>query len=143
MSRARSKARRCAIQALYQLQVGDSEEAGGLAEKFAAAWGLGRADAAYFRELVGGVSRRRQHLNDLIAPELTRAAGALDPVERAVLWVGAYELEFRLDVPYRVVLNEAVELAKEFGAEQGHTLVNAVLDRLVARLRPAERTVCQ
>ncbi len=141
MSRARSKARRYAVQALYQLQVGDPDETAGLALQFADAWGLGRADREYFGKLVNGVSRPRKHLDALITPELTRALSALDPVERAVLWLGAYEMESCPEVPFRVVLNEAVELAREFGAEQAHTLVNAVLDRLAARLRHAEQAV--
>jgi N utilization substance protein B len=78
-------------------------------------------------------------LDDLLAPLLERPLAQVDPVERAVLRVGAFELAHRPEVPYRVVINEAVELAKRFGAEQGHRFVNSVLDRLARDLRAVER----
>lgn len=137
MSHARSKARRCGVQALYQLLVGGGVGPDAAAE-FGDVWGLGKADKAYFRELVTEVSIQRQQLDRLIQPFLDRSVEALDPIERCVLWLGAYELQSRRDIPYRVILSEAIELAKSFGADQGHTYVNAILDKVAHQVRELE-----
>jgi N utilization substance protein B len=84
------------------------------------------------------VPLHQHELDDHLAPNLDRSIAEVDPVERAILRMGAYELEFRLEIPYKVVINEAVELAKTFGAESGHKYVNAVLDKVAAKLRAAE-----
>ena len=98
----------------------------------------GRADADYFRTLVEGVWRGREELDARLATFTDRAPGLLDPVERAVLLIALYELTARPEVPYRVAINEAVGLAKRFGATDGFKFVNAVLDRAARALRPNE-----
>lgn len=133
--RGRSLARRFAMQALYQWQL-TQQDAAAIDAQFATEEDMERADQAYFHELLHEVPARLERLNGALAPCLDRALAQLDPVERAILWIGAYELMFRSDVPYRVVINEAVELAKRFGADQGHRFVNGVLDRLARSERP-------
>lgn len=134
---ARSRARRLAMQALYQWQMG-GQPAGELCEQFGAA-GLGKADPAYFRELVERVVAGSDRLDARIAEFADREVARLDPVEHAILLIGIYELEHRPDVPYRVVINEAVELGKRFGANEAHKYVNALLDRAARQLREGER----
>ncbi|SDL01876.1 NusB antitermination factor [Franzmannia pantelleriensis] len=96
------------------------------------------ADLALFHELLHNVVRFRDDLDAAIAPLLDRRLEDLDPIELAILRLGTYELSRRLDVPYRAVINEGVELAKSFGATDGHKYVNGILDKLAARLRYAE-----
>lgn len=96
------------------------------------------ADLALFHELLHNVVRFRDDLDTSIAPLLDRRLVELDPIELAILRLGAYELSRRLEVPYRVAINEGVELAKSFGATDGHKYVNGILDKLAARLRSAE-----
>ena len=96
------------------------------------------ADQALFHELVHNVARFRADLDASIAPLLDRKLEELDAIELAILRLGAYELSRRLDVPYRVAINEGVELAKSFGATDGHKYVNGILDKLAGRLRGAE-----
>lgn len=96
------------------------------------------ADLALFHELLHNVVRERDELDAAIAPLLDRRIVDLDPIELAILRLGAYELSRRLEVPYRVVINEGVELAKSFGATDGHKYVNGILDKLASRLRSAE-----
>ncbi|APE30109.1 N utilization substance protein B [Halomonas aestuarii] len=98
------------------------------------------ADLALFHELLHNVARDRQALDAAIAPLLDRRLEDLDPIELAILRLGAYELSKRLEVPYRAVINEGVELAKSFGATDGHKYVNGILDKLAGRLRSAEVT---
>ncbi|MBI5461615.1 MAG: transcription antitermination factor NusB [Gammaproteobacteria bacterium] len=136
-SAARTKARRLAMQAVYQWQMTAHDVADILAQFLADEDNRG-ADAEYFEALVRGVVQGHAVLDVLLAPTLARPLDEVDPVERAVLRVAAFELQQRLDVPYRVVLNEAVALAKKFGAEQGHTFVNAALDKLARELRAVE-----
>lgn len=138
LSRARSAARRLAVQALYQWQIG-GQEAGELVAQFTGGPEMEAADREYFVALVRGCVQTHAALQELIAPCLDRPVEQLDPVERAILLVGAFELRERLDVPYRVAINEAVEFAKLFGAEQSYTYVNGVLDRLAGSLRSSER----
>jgi N utilization substance protein B len=96
------------------------------------------ADLAYFEDLVRGVERNHVELDAALVPYLDREVMRVDPIERAVLRLAAYELRDRIDVPYRVVINEAVEITKRFGSEHGHTYVNGVLDKLAMSLRAAE-----
>jgi len=134
---SRSRARQAAIQALYQWQLtGQSPEE--IERDFISDSDLSGVDVVYFRHLVSEVPRRQEDLDGQLGPCLDRELRDVDPVERAILRVGAFEFEFHPEIPYRVIINEAVELAKTFGAEQGHKYVNAVLDRLAARLRPNE-----
>jgi len=95
-------------------------------------------DEAYFRELSHAVVEHAEELDTKISRYISRAYEEIDPVEKAVLRLGAYELQFKPEIPYRVVINEAVELAKTFGAEASHKFVNGVMDKLAAELRGIE-----
>jgi N utilization substance protein B len=134
---SRHKARRSAVQALYQWQL--TQQAPSEIEKH---FILDRhpedVDIEYFHELLHEVPLHRRQLDDHLVPHLDRDIEEVDPVERAILRLGVYEFVFHPEIPYRVVLNEAVELAKTFGAEHGHKYVNAILDKAAARLRPHE-----
>ncbi|WP_019627120.1 transcription antitermination factor NusB [Thioalkalivibrio sp. ALJT] len=136
---ARSFARRRAMQALYSWQMTGAHPKDILAE-FRDDEEHAKADAEYFRELLIGVTRDREALDARMEPYLGRPLAQLDPVEHALLWLGQWELSERVDVPYRVVINEAVDLAKRYGAEQSHRYINGVLDRLSVDLRGAERS---
>ena len=134
---SRNKARQAAVQALYQWQMTQQPPLD-IEKSFISDTDLSGVDRAYFQELIREVPAQAQELDGLLAPHLDRPLAEIDPVERAVLRIGAYEFAYRLEIPYKVVLNEAVELTKTFGAEQGHRYVNGVLDKLAAALRPAE-----
>ncbi len=138
-ARARSLSRRLAMQALYQWQL-TGQTAAELRNQYATQDGFGDADEAYFRALLTGVTDSAAALDVTLASLIDRPVEQLDPVERAVLLIGLYELGERLDVPYRVVINEGVELTKRFGATDGHKFVNAVLDRAARSLRAAEQS---
>ena len=99
---------------------------------------FGKSDVEYFRTLLNGTIENAAQLEAHIAPYLDRDMSALSPIERAILLLGGYELMRELEVPYRVVINEAVELAKVYGGTDGHKYVNGVLDKLAARLRAVE-----
>lgn len=135
--RARSRARRLALQGLYQWQLSGTEPAEIIAQLYASQ-NLRDTDTEYFEELLRQVMADSGALETLYRPQLDRPSERLDPVERAVLLLGTYELQFRLDVPWRVVLNEAVELAKSFGTEDSYKYINAVLDKTAAQLRKTE-----
>ena len=96
------------------------------------------ADVDYFKDLVAGTAARCAEIDGRLAPFLDRGVTEVDPIERAVLRLATYELIHRIDVPYRVVINEAIDIAKRFGAEYGHTYVNGVLDRAARELRAPE-----
>ncbi|HET6914210.1 MAG TPA: transcription antitermination factor NusB [Rhodanobacteraceae bacterium] len=135
---ARSRARRRALQAIYAWQMSGSGVRA-IIEQFRHEQDMQVADLEYFEDLVRGVDAHRAELDAGLAPFLDRDIEQVDPIERATLRLGAYELKHRPDVPYRVVLNEAIELAKRFGAEHGHTYVNGVLDKLAREWREAEK----
>ena len=135
---ARSRARRRALQAIYAWQMSGSGVRA-VIEQFRHEQDMQVADLEYFEDLVRGVDANRGELDAGLAPFLDRDIEQVDPIERATLRLGAYELKHRPDVPYRVVLNETVELAKRFGAEHGHTYVNGVLDKLAREWRVAEK----
>ena len=137
-SRARSVARKLAMQALYQWQLtGQAQDAGPeLCRQFAESEDYAGADAEYFIDLVQQCIGRHVELDDILAAYADRPVSQLDPVERAILWLGLYEIVVRLDVPHRVLINEAVELSKRFGATDGHKYINALLDRAVRDRRP-------
>lgn len=137
-ARARAKARRLALQGLYQWQI-NGTPAPDLIAELEASQNIKDVDQEYFQELVKGVIADAAGLQALFQLHLDRPAEQLDPIERGILLIGAYELKSRIDVPYRVVLNEAVELTKDFGADEGHKYINAVLDKTSAGLRQAER----
>lgn len=134
---SRHRARRSAIQALYQWQL-TRQAPGEIESHFLADDALETCDLDYFRHLVREIPARQTELDGHLTPHVDRGIAEIDPVERAILRLGAFELECHPEIPYRVVLNEAVELAKTFGAEHGHKYVNAVLDRLALTLRPHE-----
>jgi N utilization substance protein B len=136
--RARSVSRKLAMQALYQWQI-NSQPWQDLHQQYLDSEDMERADHEYFRDLVEHISAQRDELDAAIAPSIDRPVKDLDPVEHAILLLGAYELKARPDVPYRVVINEGVELARKFGGTGGHKFVNAVLDRMAGQLRASER----
>lgn len=133
----RRRAREFAVQGLYQwlLAGGEPRE---IALQVADLEGFGRSDKAMFERIWSGATAGREELDALLAPSLDRAPAALSPIEHAVLLVGAFELKDMIETPYRVVINEAVELAKSFGGTDGHKYVNGVLDKLAAKLRQPE-----
>jgi N utilization substance protein B len=137
MSNKRSRARQYALQALYQWQM-TGQDIDVIQGQFLDDEALAKSDVGLFVNLLRGIPRSLRSLDDALNPCLDRPLEQIDPVERAVLRIGAYELLHHPDIPYRVVINEAVELSKRFGAEQGHRYVNGVLDRLAQRLRPLE-----
>jgi N utilization substance protein B len=126
------------MQALYQRQI-NAQPWQDLHQQALATEDAARADTAYLRELIEQVCAIYDELEAELAGLVDRPLKDLDPIEHAILLIGAYELKARPDVPYRVVINEGVELARRFGATDGHKFVNAVLDRAAARLRAAER----
>ena len=134
---ARRRARRLALQALYQWQLSD-QSVGAIDEQFVEDQDMQRADVQYFRELLHKVPARLDVLDAELARWIDRPIGEVDPVERAVLRIALYELKFRIDIPYRVVLSEAVGLAKTFGAAEAYKYVNGVLDQAARTLRTVE-----
>ncbi len=134
---ARSRSRRRALQAVYAWQMTNSPIAK-VIEQFQNEQDMEIADLQYFEDLVHGVARHHDELDAELEKYLDRTLAQVDPIERAVLLIAAYELRHRPDVPYRVVINEAIETSKRFGADQGHTYVNGVLDKAAADWRAAE-----
>jgi N utilization substance protein B len=133
----RTRARRRALQAVYAWQLSGAT-ARDIVTQFAHEQAREIADLAYFEDLVHGVDRHRDELDAALAPYLDRTMEEVDPIERAALRIAAYEFAHRQDVPYRVVINEALESVKRFGSEHGHTYVNGVLDHAAAALRSVE-----
>lgn len=134
----RGLARRVTVQAVYQWLLNEAEPATLLKQFREQDEGLGRADPKYFEELLNGIVEHAASLTLAIVPHLDRPLAQLDPVEHAILLLGAYEIEHRRDVPWKVAVNESVNLAKMFGAEDGYKFVNGVLDRLVRTARADE-----
>jgi N utilization substance protein B len=134
---ARSRARRRALQAVYAWQLSGNPIAR-VIDEFRHEQDMEIADLDYFEDLVRGVERHCAELDAALVPHLDREIDRVDPIERAALRIGAYELRYRIDVPYRVVINEAVEVAKRFGTDYGHTFVNGVLDKIAIAWRSAE-----
>ena len=133
-ARARHQARRVAIQALYQWQYNPST-AGELLSEFQLE-NPKKVEQPYFHELVTQVIEKIAAIDAIITPVLDRPLTDLTPIELCVLRVAVYELKYRLDIPYRVVINEALELTKTFGTQDGYKYVNGVLDRLCREMRP-------
>ena len=134
---SRSRAREFAVQALYQHLVGRNEATAIDAFTRDLA-GFHKADSVHYDALLHGCIREAAELDALIEPLLDRKLAQISPIEHAVMWIGAYEFQHAADVPWRVVLNECIELAKEFGGTDGHKYVNAVLNGLAPKLRSAE-----
>ncbi|MGN6111987.1 MAG: transcription antitermination factor NusB [Luteimonas sp.] len=134
---ARSRARRRALQAVYAWQVSGGNVRDVIAQ-FAHEQAREIADLAYFEDLVRGVLARSAELDTALAAHVDREVAQVDQIERAVLRIAAYEMLHRPDVPYRVVINEAIDTAKRFGSEHGHAYVNGVLDKAAAEWRAPE-----
>jgi N utilization substance protein B len=126
--------RRLAMQAVYQWQM-TGQESNEIDRQFHEEADLSKADDDYFRSLLFGVISHIEELDGALGPYMEKTIDYIDPVERAILRCACFELAHRPDVPYKVVINEAVELTKKFGSEQGHKFVNGVLDKVASRLR--------
>lgn len=137
MKTNRRRSREFALQGLYQWQLARTEPAA-IARQLAEAKGFDKIDADYFNSLLEGAIAAAPELERVIAPHLDREYSRLSPVERGILLLAGYELAHRPDVPYRAVINEAVELAKDYGGTDGYKFVNGVLDKLAAELRRPE-----
>ena len=133
----RSRAREFAVQALYQHLVG-KQDPESIDQFTRGLSGFHKADAVHYDALLHGCIRESAQLDGLIVPLLDRKLEEISPIERAVMWIGAYEFLHAPDVPWRVVLNECIELAKEFGGTDGHKYVNGVLNGLAPSLRSVE-----
>ncbi len=126
-----------AVQALYSWQIAD-QPVSDIEAQFRTDNDFAKVDGAYFHELLTGVPRNLTELDEHLGLVLDRPVKDVDPIELAILRIGVYELTRRIDVPYRVVINEGIEMAKTFGATDGHKYVNGILDKLAPRLRSAE-----
>ena len=139
---ARSRARRRALQAIYAWQLsGQTIEK--VIDQFRAEQDMEVADLEYFEDLVRGIDKHLDQLDTELRKFLDREIAQVDPIERGVLRIAAYELLHRPDVPYRVVINEAIETTKRFGADHGHTYINGVLDKAAAVWRAAEASAAR
>ena len=139
MKSARRRSRELALQGLYAWQL-SGEAVQGLRSQLADSEDFDKADAQYFDTLLRGTIEQAAEIERQLAPALDRKVEQLSPVERAILLLAAFELRSSPEVPYKVVINEAVELAKAFGGTDGHKYVNGVLDRVARVLRPSEAT---
>jgi transcription antitermination protein NusB len=135
---ARRRARECAVQALYSWQISKNDIAD-VEYQFLSEQDVKDVDISYFRELLSGVATNAEYLDSLMAPVLSRQLEELGQVERAVLRISLFELSKREDVPYKVAINEGIELAKTFGAEDSHKFVNGVLDKVAPTIRKSKR----
>jgi len=137
LAKARGKSRRLAMQAIYQWQMtGDSIT--DIKQQFFDDNNMSKLDPDFFSEMVSGVASSISELDPLLEKNMPRSIESVDPVERAILRLATYEFINRFDVPYRVVLNEAVSITKEFCSENSHTFVNAVLDKVAKEIRHVE-----
>ncbi|MFO7995031.1 MAG: transcription antitermination factor NusB [Marinobacter sp.] len=133
----RRRARALAMQGLYQRHFSKSSITD-IESEFIVDNDMSKVDTAYFRDLLRGVHREQAELDRLLEPFLDRPIHEVDAIELAIVRLGTYELKYRLDVPYKVVINEGIEMAKKFGGTEGHKFVNSLLDKLSHRLRLAE-----
>lgn len=133
----RSRAREFAVQALYQHLVG-KQDAESIDQFTRGLSGFHKADSVHYDALLHGCIKEAPELDALIVPLLDRKLEEISPIEHAIMWIGTYEFLHAPDVPWRVVLNECIELAKEFGGTDGHKYVNGVLNGLAPQLRPLE-----
>ena len=137
MSKARRQARSRAVQALYSWSISD-EALNDIEQQFLVEQNMNGVDVNYFKELLHEIPGHLDEIDEQITKRLDRSFKELDPIECTVLRLATYELMHRLDIPYRVVINEAVELTKTFGAEDGFKYVNGIVDNLSKELRKAE-----
>jgi len=133
----RTQSRRVAVQALYQWQM-TNEEIPVIIKQFNEDGLLEGLEFDFFKELLTEVSQSPENLDALYADYLDRSVALIDPVERAIMRMGVYELQSKVEIPYKVIINESVELAKRFGAEESHKYVNGILDNVAKQLRSAE-----
>lgn len=134
---ARKRARRLALQALYQWQL-SGLDLNKIEQQFIQEQDMRRADVEYFSELLHKVPACLDELDKELLPYLDRSVEEVDPIERALLRLGAYELKFKMEVPYKVVINEGVNLAKTFGSADSHKFINGILDKVAKQLRAVE-----
>ena len=137
MSQARKQARQALMQALYQWQIAE-QSLQTIEQQFREEKAQSTMDMDYFVELLHAIPKVKSELDDLIEPCVDRTLKEVNPVELAILRMATFELKQRPDIPFRVVINEAVDLAKKYGADQGHKFVNSVLDKLAKQLRSIE-----
>ena len=137
MSQARTNARKAAVQALYQWQM-TGQSLVEIERQFIEDERLKDAQKSYFSELFHGVPRNLELIDQILSEFVDRPIDMIDPVERAILRIGAYEMTNRLDMPYRVVLNESINLAKYFGADGSHKYINGILDKIAQQKRTIE-----
>lgn len=135
---AKIRARRSVVQALYQWGMSAQSMPEVIREFEKDRRELDKADVEYFRSVLRGVEVKQAELDEILTPLLDRPIAELDPVEKAILYLGTWELLYRLELPWKVVLNESIELAKMFGAEQSHKYVNGILDRAAHQIRTVE-----
>jgi len=134
---ARHRARECVLQGLYEAQLsGNAAEA--IRASLVADASFANADRAYFDELWSGVNAERDALIRMIEARIDRPVAQLSPIERSVLVIGTWELQHRSEIPFRVIIDESIELAKSYGGTDGYKFVNGVLDKLAAALRAPE-----
>lgn len=126
----RRKARRLAVQAIYSWQLTDNNVAD-VEHEFLTEQSLDGVDVAYFRELLVGVTAKVAQIDELLKPHLDRDFSEVSPVEKAIVRLATFELTFKKDVPFKVAINEGIELAKAFGADDSHKFVNGLLDKIV------------
>lgn len=139
LAKARGKSRRLAMQAVYQWQM-TGDNITDIKQQFFDDNNTSKFDSSFFSELVSGVASSISELDPFLEKNMTRSVESVDPVERSILRLATYEFVHRLDVPYRVVLNEAVNIAKEYCEENSHGFVNAVLDKVAKEVRHIEVT---
>lgn len=134
---ARRKARHYAVQALYQWQMAGADLIS-IESEFRTDNDMSKVDLEYFHDVLHGIPREKSNIDEKVTPLLDRRLDEMTPVELAIVRLGAYEMIYRVDVPYKVVINEAIELTKKFGATDGHKFINGVLDKLAQRERKVE-----
>lgn len=133
----RTQSRRVALQALYQWQI-NADEPMSITRQFNEDGMLAGADVALFNELLSQVSSKAVELDEIYGGLLDRSVSMIDPIEKNIMRMGVYELQTKPEIPYKVIINECVELAKRFGAEDSHKYVNGVLDKVAQQLRTLE-----
>jgi transcription antitermination protein NusB len=133
----KSKAREFAVQALYEWVL-TGHEVSSIDQHFLSEHDMSKTDIPYFQELLHKVVDHHLSLKDLMVDFLSRSFDSVDPVEQSILMLSCYELQYKLEIPYRVIINEGVELGKTFGAEDGHKFINGILDRVASHIRADE-----
>lgn len=137
MSQARRRARRAAVQAIYQWQMAQ-QNIGDIYSQFQEEHAGSSTDMEYFERLLNGVTKGASELDELYKPYVTRPFGDLDPIEKAILRLSCFELKHVLEVPYKVIINEAIDLGKRYGADKSHKFINGVVDKVAQDTRQIE-----